>query len=130
MNWLKKYMIGRYGGDQLSIALIVLSMLLALIGNFARLPIIALIGYVPLVLAIFRMLSRNSTKRSMENYKFMIIISPLYSLFIRSLNRLKDLKYYKYFTCPNCKAKLRVPKGKGKIVITCTRCKTEFKGRT
>lgn len=44
--------------------------------------------------------------------------------------RIKDLRNYKYFTCPNCKLKLRVPRGKKEIVITCNRCKTQFDGKT
>jgi uncharacterized protein YbaR (Trm112 family) len=128
MNWFKKFMMGRYGGDQLSIVLILLAAILTLTAEFAKVPLLALIGYVPLGIALFRMLSKNTSKRSMENYKFAILISPVYSWFHKTRERLEHIKTHRYFTCPNCRQSLRVPRGKGKITITCPKCKTEFKG--
>ena len=34
------------------------------------------------------------------------------------------------FVCPTCKQKLRVPRGKGKISITCPKCATSFIKKT
>ncbi|HBE80474.1 MAG TPA: hypothetical protein DDW65_22225 [Firmicutes bacterium] len=130
MNWFKKFMMGRYGGDQLSVVLILLSAILTLTADFAKVPLLALIGYVPLGIALFRMLSKNTSKRGMENYKFAIFISPVYSWFHKTGERLGNVKTHRYFTCPNCKQSLRVPRGKGKITITCPKCKTEFKGQS
>jgi hypothetical protein len=130
MNWLRRFMIGRHGGDQLSMALLICSALLTLTAELTRLPLLTFIGYVPLGIYIFRMLSRNISKRSMENYKFAMLISPVYSWFKKVQNRFKDAKAHRYFICPNCKTKLRVPKGKGKIIITCPKCKTEFAKKT
>lgn len=39
--------------------------------------------------------------------------------------RRKD-KEHKYFKCPKCKARLRVPKGRGRITVTCPRCGNKF----
>ena len=39
-------------------------------------------------------------------------------------------KEHKYFTCPNCKTVCRVPRGKGKIVITCPKCGGEIRGKS
>ncbi len=130
MNWLRRFMAGRYGGDQLSMALLVLAALLTLAAELTGLPLLALLGYLPLGVAIFRILSRNTAKRSLENYKFAIVISPLYSWFKRTQARLKEAKTHRYFFCPNCKQSLRVPKGKGRIIITCPKCKVEFGRKT
>ena len=130
MNWFKKFMMGRYGGDQLSVFLILFSAILTLTAEFAKIPLLAGIGYIPLGIALFRMLSRNVSKRSMENYKFAILISPVYSWFHKAGERLQNIKTHRYYTCPNCKQSLRVPRGKGKIVITCPKCKKEFKGKS
>jgi uncharacterized protein YbaR (Trm112 family) len=130
MNWLKKFMTGRYGGDQLSVILILFSAILTLTAEFTKIQLLAFIGYIPLGVAVFRMLSKNISKRSMENYKFAILVSPVYSWFNKTLERLKNAKTHRYFTCPNCKQSLRVPKGKGKIMITCPKCKTEFGGKS
>jgi len=130
MNWLRRFMIGRYGGDQLSIALIILSVLLTLAGELASLPILIFMSYFPLLACVFRMLSRNIEKRRKENYKFTMLINPVYSWLKKKTKHVKDAKTHRYFKCPNCKTELRVPKGKGRIRITCPKCKTEFKERT
>lgn len=130
MNWLQKFMTGRYGGDQLSLALIVVSVLLTFIGNAIGFPILSLLGYLPLGWCIFRMLSKNIQKRQMENYRFAMFISPAYTFFKKITFRIKDSKTHKIYQCPQCKAKLRLPKGKGKIQIICTKCKTEFIKKT
>ncbi|HSH34940.1 hypothetical protein [Schnuerera sp.] len=130
MNWLKKVMAGRYGGDQLSIVLLVFSILLTLIGQLVKIPLISFIGYIPLGISIFRMFSKDISKRRMENYKFAMFVSPVYSWFKKTENRFKDRKTHRYFKCPNCNSKLRLPKGKGKITITCPKCNTKFNKRT
>ena len=130
MNWFRKYMQGRYGSDQLSMFLTVISFLVLFISNFKGLGFIMYLGYIPLVFVFVRMFSKNIEKRRMENYKFSIFISPLYSFFKTKMKILKDMKTHRYFKCPKCKQKLRVPKNKGKISITCTNCKNEFVRKT
>lgn len=126
MNWFKKFMQGRYGGDQLSLVLIILSFILSLTGQISRLRFISILSYIPLGISIFRILSKDISKRSMENYKFSILMSPIYKKYINFKNRVKDSKTHKYFRCPNCKQKLRIPRGKGKIVVTCSKCNHKF----
>jgi hypothetical protein len=130
MNWLKKLMTGRYGGDQLGMVLLIVSVILTFAGDLTRLRWLTAIGYIPLGVALFRMLSRNTAKRSMENYKFSIWVSPFYAWLKKTEDRIKHAKTHAYFTCPGCKQSLRVPKGKGKIVVICPKCKTEFKGKS
>jgi hypothetical protein len=130
MNWLKRFMIGRYGGDQLSMTLLVGSVLLTWSAQLFKLPLLTVIGYICLGICIFRMLSRDIQKRRMENDKFVLLLRPVYSWLKQTQNRLKDAKTHRYFICPNCKTRLRVPKGKGRIIITCPKCKTEFAQKT
>ena len=130
MNWLKKFMTGRYGADQLSLALLVLCIILSVIVRIIGLPLLAIIVYIPLGLCLFRMLSKNINKRRMENYKFHMVFSPVYSRFKKIQKRLAASKTHKFFRCSSCKAELRLPKGKGNIVITCPKCKNEFKAKT
>ena len=130
MNWLKSFMTGRYGVDQLSAAMLVISILLTFIGELANLSILVIIGYIPLCICIFRMLSKDISKRRMENYKFSMLMSPAYTWFKKKQSRALGAKTHRYFKCPNCKTELRVPKGKGKIIITCPKCKTEFREKT
>ena len=130
MRIFKKFMNGRYGGDQFSMVLLVASILLMIIGRLTRLSLFIFISYIPLIFSIYRMFSKDIGKRRMENYKFSIFISPIYSKYKKIQKRFKRRKTHKYFKCPNCHTELRLPKGKGRIKITCPKCKEKFEGRT
>ena len=132
MNWLKKFMYGRYGADQLSRALIILSFILIIILGFlpSNLSSLVVIGYIPTVICIFRIFSKNIFKRKQENYRYLKWESSVTKWSKQKLNRAKDSKTHKYFTCPDCKQKLRVPRGQGKISVTCPKCKKSFKGKS
>ena len=133
MNFLRRLFAGRYGSDQLSMFLMLLSLLLSiilqLIGIPLGIPFISLIAWIPLIFAIYRMFSKKIEVRSMENYKFMMKISPLYKWWLKKCERMKD-KDHRYYKCPKCKAVLRVPRGRGKIRITCPKCRFEFVKKT
>lgn len=130
MEKFRKFMDGRNGGDQLSIALLILSMIFTFGGQLIKIAWLPLVGYIPLVMSIFRMFSKDVAKRRMENYKFAMLFSPIYSKLKNTQKRLKDSKTHKFYKCPKCNQKLRVPKGKGKIVVTCTKCGTKFNKQT
>lgn len=130
MNWLRNFMAGRYGGDQLSMALLVLSIIITIAARLLGWPILGLLSYLPIGLALYRMFSKDISKRSMENYKFCVLLSPLYKWLQKIKNRTNDGKTHKYYKCPTCAIQLRVPKGKGKIIITCPKCKTQFTKKT
>lgn len=130
MNWFRRFMVGRYGGDQLSLALIILSFLLSFTAELTRLAVLVYISYIPLIISVYRMFSRNINKRRMENYRFSALMSPVYAGLRRMKSRIKKSRTDRRFKCPNCGTPLWVPKGKGNIIITCPRCKTEFRKRT
>lgn len=130
MEWFKKFMAGRYGGDQLSIFLVILSLLLTLIGQIVEIELLIVLSYIPLLVAIYRIFSKDIHKRSMENYRFAILVSPIYSKFKKTQDRIRASKTHKYFKCSNCKTTLRVPKGKGKILVTCPKCKVKVTKKT
>lgn len=130
MNWFKKFMIGRYGPDQLSIALIFLSLLLSIVLFFFPSAVLSYIIYLPFILFVIRALSKNIVRRREENNKFLKLWNPVVSWFNKKQYRLKDSKTHRYYRCPSCKQSVRVPKGKGKILITCPKCKLEFIKKT
>lgn len=130
MNWLRKFMAGRYGSDQLSLAMLIFAVLLNFIAGLTNIQFLTLLAYIPLIIGVFRILSKNTAKRSMENYKFTMLMTPVYQRIKITGNRIRDAKTHRYFTCPNCRQSLRVPRGKGKIVVICPKCKTEFKAKT
>ena len=132
MDWLRRFMYGRYGGDVLSKDLLVLSFILLIVANFLpkSLAILEVIAYIPMIICIFRIFSRNIYKRQQENYKYLKIRNPAMLWIKQKINRISNLKTHKYFKCPNCKQKLRVPRRQGKISITCPKCKTSFKAKS
>lgn len=119
---LRHFMLGRYGTDKLNMAILTAGLICSLVVMFIRLPILDLLltalSYVLMGWAIFRMLSRNIYKRYQENRRY-----------LRFVERLKD-REHRYFDCPRCRQPVRVPKGKGKIAITCPKCRENFIRKT
>lgn len=130
MNWLKKFMLGRYGSDQLSIALLFLSLLLSIVFFFFPVKTLSYLVYVPFVIFIFRVLSKNFVRRRKENTQFLKVWKPVETWIKKKQYQIKNSKTHKYYSCPSCKQPVRVPKGKGKILITCPKCKLEFIKKT
>jgi len=115
-------MIGRYGPDHLGIAMIVLAFVVSILNVIIQYTPLLYISYFIFGLTLFRMLSRNITRRRAENDKFIRYWWPIKTKIKNFIQKIKDKRKYKYFKCPTCKSKLRVPKVKGKIKITCPKC--------
>ena len=126
MNWFRRMMAGRYGADQLSFFLLILGLICSTLSGIFEWAWAAWVCLVLIIICYLRMFSRNVSKRYAENQKFLGLFRPIQRLYRRLVQRQKDSKYYRFYRCPNCKTRLRVPKGKGKICITCPKCKTEF----
>ncbi|SCG84297.1 Zn-finger containing protein [Proteiniborus sp. DW1] len=130
MNWLQRMMIGRYGVDQLSKAMLILTLILLIISSITGLDIINVLGILVLALSYMRILSRNIDKRYQENMRFLQWLSPIRARINTLLKRFKEHKTHRFYRCPQCNQQLRVPKGKGKIRITCPKCKSSIIKRT
>ena len=113
MDWLRRFMIGRYGPDQLGVALLIVYLILIFFAPLTGLWIFRLFALAVLILCLFRMLSRNTARRYQENLKFLAFWNPIKSWFQKKKARFKDSKTHRYYKCPNCKSTLRVPRGKG-----------------
>ena len=119
-------MQGRYGSDRLNMVLIILvvalsllnNLLYVMIGSSVLYSILTLLYCTVVVFAFFRMFSRNIPRRQAENQKWLNFWA-----------RLKD-RNHKYFRCPHCKQRVRVPRHKGKISIRCPRCGEKFIRKT
>ena len=134
---LQQFMVGRYGVDQLNITMTVSALILTLLASISGWEILSALGTVLLVLVFFRSYSRNISARYQENMKFMPYWQKLMGLFFcmkhwfqQKKKQWADRKTHRYFTCPSCHQTLRVPKGKGKIKISCPKCKTELIRKT
>ena len=119
---LRSFMAGRYGTDRLNMAILCAGLAASLLSVVSTAPglnlILFVLSYGLMIWAIFRSLSRNTYKRYQENRKFLQVF-----------DRLKD-RQHRYFDCPKCHQMVRVPRGKGKIAITCPRCREKFVKKT
>ena len=127
-------MIGRNGNDQLNrfllLADVVLLLLASLLGGTALGSLLYLLVLALLGLTYFRMLSRNVYKRRSENEGYLRRKQQLLSRLRVFKERWRQRKDYKFFTCPSCRAVMRVPRGRGKIRIVCHKCGNTFMGKS
>lgn len=119
-------MQGRNGIDQFSQFLNGVILVLLIIAIFTKSTVLDWIPFVLMAYMYFRIFSKNIPKRSMENQRF---CNLRYDLSVKK-NKMKreweQRKIYRFYRCPMCKQKVRVPKGRGKICITCPKCREEF----
>lgn len=120
-----RFMMGRYGVDQFARFLAVVTFIIMIIGAFTH-PIIYTLGIVGLIYMYFRVFSKNRVKRSAENQRYLRRAYAVKSWFEKQKRMFKLKKTHKIFKCPTCNQKIKVPKGKGRIEIRCTKCDTKF----
>ena len=123
-------MFGRYGADALNNAMLVLCLVLMILSRVLRAGWLDLLSIAVLVICYLRVFSRNINARYQENQKFLAAVQPVRKWFGGMKQRFRDRKTHRYFTCPSCGMTLRVPKGKGKISISCPKCRTQFIKKT
>ncbi len=130
MNFLRNFMAGRYGPDHLNTALLILAIVISLIARLVHFTVLVYLSYLILLLIFFRMLSRNIPRRRAENDRFLRYWWPVKQKTKRLFGRIKTSRTHKFFKCPSCKNTLRVPRGKGKLQITCPKCGERFIKKT
>ena len=128
-NALRRFMYGRYGTDTLNNFLLAAYVVLYILSIITRSSLLQTLGTITVFLCLFRMLSRNHAKRRAENLWFSKKADPVirWMRLRRTIHRDKD---HVYFKCPNCSQQLRVPKGKGKITVTCRSCGAVFQEKS
>ena len=123
---LRRFMIGRYGTDGLNQFLSIASLVLLLIAIVSRISLFTWLSAAPLLFCCYRTFSRNISKRTEENYKFYTLKDRVGNKFRGLKDQWANRKLYHYYRCPKCRQKLRVPRGRGRIQISCPRCGTQF----
>jgi hypothetical protein len=119
---LRRFMQGRYGTDKLNMFLLGLGLALSVLAMLLSFPALDLLltvaAYTLMGIVIFRTLSRNTYKRYRENLRYLQLVQQL-----------RD-RQHRYYNCPRCRQQVRVPRGKGKIAISCPKCKEKFIRKT
>lgn len=121
---MQQFMYGRYGTDEFARFTLYASLFLCILSLFIRSALLNLLILLLLGYTYFRMFSRKIYKRHEENQKFLQIKNKVVQTL--HLNRLGQMKDYRFFKCPICKQTVRVPRGKGKIKIHCPKCHNDF----
>lgn len=119
-------MIGRYGQDELGKFILSLTLILLVINLFVKTSALSAVALMLIFYSYYRTFSRDTSARYAENKKFLDTIEPLSRKFFTSKNKYENRKVYKYIKCPSCKLEMKVPKGKGKIKVTCKSCGNKF----
>lgn len=122
---LQRFMWGRYGTDRLNQVLLICAFLSMLISFFGG-GFFYLLATVLLICAYFRMFSRNVGRRSLENQKYLKQEMKVRGFLGGMKRKLVQRKDYHIYKCPRCGQKLRVPRGKGRVAISCRKCGNEF----
>lgn len=130
MNFLQRLMIGRYGNDTLNRVLFACCCVFIILNCFLHWSLLSLLTLLLLAVCYFRMFSRNIRARYLENQKFLTVWQPVRQKAYQAKQRFADRKTHRYYRCPQCRKRLRVPRGKGKIQITCPYCQKQFIKKT
>ena len=120
------FMAGRYGADQLGMTMLWTALILSIVGSLSGLGLLTLLADALLLLMFWRMLSKDRLRRQNENQTYLQKTYGARKAVSEWFNRVKNGKKYRYFTCPQCKKRLRVPRGVGSITITCKGCGNKF----
>ena len=126
MKWLYKiqrFMIGRYGIDELYKFLFNVYLILFFSNIFLRNSIITKIEFIILFIAIYRVLSKNIKQRRKENKMFLKVKKNIIKPFLNIKRNLQDKEHiYKKCSCGTT-LKLPLPKKYGIKHAKCPDCK-------
>ena len=124
---VQRLMAGRHGADEVSLALLIAGLALSILGSLLRVGILALLSMALYIYGMFRMFSRDHQKRYAENQKYLSIAHGKMGGAKQFFVRLKNIRKYKYFKCPQCHSRLRLPRKVGEVTVTCGKCHHAFK---
>ncbi len=125
-----RFMVGRYGNDELNRFLSGAILVLIAVNLFARTNVLFFLELALLIWIYFRMFSKKTGRRFKENQTYLRLRFQVTEGWKKWPARVKEARRYKIFRCPNCGQKLRIPRGHGKISIHCRRCGHDFAGKS
>ena len=123
----RNFMKGRHGADELSLALLIVGLTISIIGTLLGWGFLSIISLALYAYSIYRMLSRDHNARYLENQKYLAFWNNTSSGIRQFTARLRNFRKYKYFKCPECHARLRLPRKVGEVTVTCGKCNHKFK---
>ena len=125
-----RFMQGRYGTDDFYKFLFWAALIGIVINWFFKSQLLSFAVTLILVYAMYRVLSKNHSARYAENQRYLQATAKIRYWFDQQKKLMEERKYHHIYTCPKCRQKIRIPKGKGKIMIRCPKCHHEFQKRS
>lgn len=123
---LIRFMNGRYGPDQFSRFLLGSAVAAAVLSMVFHRSFFYYLSFLLILYGYFRILSRNYSKRAAENAAYLRYSGHFWNWIWRGKSNWQQKKSYHIYKCPECRQKIRIPRGKGKIEITCPKCGKQF----
>lgn len=123
---LIRFMYGRYGVDQFSKFLVGAGIACLVVNMISGWLIFYIAAFACLIYAYVRIFSKNHGKRYQENQKFLQVTAGIRGKWKAFPKDMEQRKHYHIYKCPTCRQKIRIPRGKGKIEITCPKCHSKF----
>lgn len=126
---LYRFFYGRYGNDSLNYFLLIMYVVFYILTIISQNAFFMILANAAIIFALYRSLSRNTSRRINENRVFYRFYQPIKQRFKALIKNIKD-RNYKYYVCSGCGGICRVPRKRGQITITCPRCNRSFDGRS
>ena len=123
-------MQGRYGQDAFTRFLLGAMLACVALNLLVGSRFLSIMAWALLVYAYFRLFSRNHAARYAENQRYLNATAKLRYWFDQQKRLKEERKYHHIYVCPKCRQKIRIPKGKGKIMVRCPKCRHEFQKRS
>ena len=120
---INNFMYRRYKGDEFNRFLAIVYLIFLILSAFPYLRFFLVLNTAILSYIFYRAFSKNFYARRQELNRYLKIKNRIKSELILKKQKYQNRKTHLYFKCSNCKANLRVPKGAGKIEVTCPKCK-------
>ncbi|MBR3158696.1 MAG: zinc ribbon domain-containing protein [Atopobiaceae bacterium] len=127
---LAAWMEGRNGSDELGVSILMVALLLLIINLFVRSFVLSIFALLLIGYCCWRLSSRDVEARETENVVFLDFVAPIMPWFRNPGSAAKELREYKHLTCPECGQRVRVPRKKGKLRITCPSCHAKFEAKS
>ncbi len=125
-----RFMQGRYGQDAFSRFLLGAMLACVFINILVRSRALGMLSWILLFYAYFRLFSKNHAARYAENQRYLNATARLRYWMDQQKKLMEERKYHHIYVCPKCRQKIRIPKGKGKIMVRCPKCQHEFSKRS
>lgn len=123
---LAEWLRGRNGSDELSTCALVVAIVLVAANMLLHSFLVSVIALALMAYAWWRMSSKDLEARENENGVFVEFLGPMHSWVQSPAQAVAETRTHKHIKCPECGQRVRVPRGKGKVRITCPKCHNTF----